>query len=121
MVRWSELAQTALRADTSDWTTVCPLYSMRRELSRVTLPISWAPTPYCLAVARRAASFVGETETMARAPDSPKRAYSAEAFSGRVMDAPSEEKAGPSLRGLRSGCQFDGWSVDEAKQDSAMA
>src|SRR5216684_4665783 len=103
MVRSSELAQVSWRADTSDWTTVCPLYSMRRELSRVTLPISWAPTPYCLAVARRAASLAGETETMARAPDSPKRAYSAEADSGRVTVAPREEKADPSLRGLRSG------------------
>ena len=35
-----ELAQASYRADTSDWTTICPLYSMRRELSRVTLPIS---------------------------------------------------------------------------------
>src|ERR1700757_2431343 len=79
---------------------------MRRELSRVTLPISWAPTPYCRAVARRAASFAGETETVARAPDSPKRAYSAEADSGRGMGAPKEEKAGDCL-------------ANAAKQDSA--
>src|SRR6266853_366443 len=50
---------------------------MRNERSQVTWPSSCAATLYCLAVSRTAASFDGVTETMARAPRSPKRTDSA--------------------------------------------
>ena len=71
----------------------CPLYSMRKVLSLVTLPISCAPTPYCLAVFRTAASFSGETETTTRAPRSPNSAYSAATSSGTATLAPSPSPA----------------------------
>src|ERR1700733_8905814 len=73
----SELAQMLRRESRGESTTALPLYSMPSALPRCTLPISRAPTLYCLAVARTAASFVGETETIERAPRSWKRACSA--------------------------------------------
>src|SRR5208283_282580 len=86
---WSEFDQVSLNPSTAPVTTGCPLYSMRKALSPVTLPISCAPTPYCLAVFRRAVSFSGETETTTRAPRSPKSAYSADTSSGTATLAPS--------------------------------
>src|SRR5208283_4427148 len=88
-MRSSECAQISFNVVTSAEAIARPLYSMRKVLSPVTLPISCAPTPYCLAVFRRAASFSGETETSTRAPRSPKSAYSAAASSGTVTFAPS--------------------------------
>src|SRR4029077_10354480 len=88
-VRSSELAQTSRRASRGESTTALPLYSMRSALPRCTLPSSRAPTPYCLAVARTAASFVGETDTTQRAPRSLKSANSGEAASSKEMRAPS--------------------------------
>src|SRR5580704_10313820 len=76
-VRSSELAQTSRSGSREESTTALPLYSMRSALPRCTLPISRAPTPYCLAVARTAASFVGEEETTQRAPRSLNSACSA--------------------------------------------
>ena len=73
---------------------------MRRVLSRVTLPMDWALTPYCRAVESTAASLSGEAETIARAPNSPNSTYSAGAVPATEMDAPS---------------------CDAAKQDSAKA
>src|SRR5579864_3611036 len=88
-VRSSELAQMSRRKSRGESTTALPLYSMRSALPRCTLPISCAPTLYCLAVARTAASFVGETETTQRAPRSLKRACSAGPSAASVTFAPS--------------------------------
>src|SRR5579863_1841110 len=89
----SELAQMLRNASRGDSTTALPLYSMRSALPRCTLPISCAPTPYCLAVTRTAASFVGATETMQRAPRSWKRANSEDASSSKDTRAPRSEVA----------------------------
>src|SRR5882724_3995898 len=101
-VRSRELAQTSRRTSRGESMAACPLSSMRSAASRVTLPSSRAATLYCLAVARTAARLVGETETTQRAPRSLKRAYSAGADSLNEIEAPREEKADSSLRGLRS-------------------
>src|SRR5882724_7669005 len=90
-VRSRELAQTSRGTSRGESMAACPLSSMRSAAFPVTLPSSRAPTLYCLAVARTAARFVGETERMARAPRSLKRACSAGRFSLRDMDAPKEE------------------------------
>src|SRR3981189_270718 len=87
-VRSRELAQTSRRTSRGKSMATCPSSSMRSAASRVTLPSSLAPTLYCLAVARTAARFVGETETMARAPRSEKSAYSAAEFSVNEIEAP---------------------------------
>src|SRR5215470_18427046 len=50
---------------------------MRRPSAALTPPIFTAPTLYCLAVSRTAASFSGETETTHRAPRSPNSVHSA--------------------------------------------
>ncbi len=105
----SELAQMLRSVSRGESTTALPLYSMRSALSSFTLPISCAPTLYCLAVARTAASFVGETETTQRAPRSLKSACSA---------GPSSP---PDLRlhlarARRSACLRE---ASAAKQDSA--
>src|SRR5262249_17898567 len=92
-VRSSEFAQTSRNVGVSEATAACPLYSMRNVLSQVTLPICCAPTLYCLAAARTAASFSGETGTMARAPDSLKRANSAGTSPASVIAAPNEGEA----------------------------
>src|SRR5580700_12173002 len=92
-VRSSELAQMLRRESRGESTTALPLYSMQSALPRCTLPISRAPTPYCLAVRRTAASFVGETDTTHRAPRSWKRANSADASFPRETRAPSSAEA----------------------------
>src|SRR5580693_4286906 len=104
----SELAQTLRRVSRGESTTALPLYSMRSALPRCTLPVSRAPTLYCLAVARTAASFVGETESTQRAPRSWKRACSAgaSASASRFTFAPRRGTA----------CRA---STEAAKQDSA--
>src|SRR6266403_495732 len=76
-VRSSEWAQTSYSLATDVSITALSLYSMRKASLPMTWPIWCAVTPYCRAVSRTAASEVGATETMARAPLSPKRAYSA--------------------------------------------
>src|SRR2546421_7493566 len=95
----------------------CPLSSMRSAAFRVPFPSSAAPTLYCLAVARTAARFVGETETTQRGPRSENRACSAGTDSSRRTDAPREEKADSSLRGLRSEWHGFDWLPVAAKQD----
>src|SRR5580692_1773474 len=85
----SASAQEFRSAGTSADTTVLPLYSMPRVLSWFTVPISCAPTPYCLAVLRTAASFSGATDTTTRAPRSLNSAYSAALSSGTLISAPS--------------------------------
>src|SRR5580700_3927147 len=92
-VRSSELAQMLRRESRGESTTALPLYSMRSALPRCTLPISRAPTPYCLAVSRTAASFMGETDTTQRAPRSLKAANSAETSASRTTCAPSPAEA----------------------------
>src|SRR6267142_279544 len=87
-VRSRELAQASRTTSRGESMAACPLSSMRSAASRVTLPSSIAFTLYCLAVARTAARFVGEMETMARAPRSEKSAYSAEEFSLNATEAP---------------------------------
>src|SRR3981189_3814673 len=76
-VRSSEWAQASRSVSTELSITARPLYWMRKASPRVTWPIWCAATLYCLAVSRTAASFDGVTETTARAPRSPKSAYSA--------------------------------------------
>src|SRR5580658_10686413 len=89
----SELAQMLRRESRGESTTALPLYSMRSALPRCTVPISRAPTPYCLAVRRTAASFMGETDTTQRAPRSLKAANSAETSGARETCAPSPAEA----------------------------
>src|SRR5580704_3143529 len=108
-VRSSELAQTSRSESRGESTTTLPLYSTRSALPRCTLPISRAPTLYCLAVARTAASFVGETETMQRAPRSLKRACSAGATASSFTFAPKTGTA----------CRAPTGEEAAAKQDSA--
>src|SRR5580693_7061194 len=103
----SELAQTLRRVSRGESTTALPLYSMRSALPRCTLPISRAPTLYCLAVARTAASFVGETETIQRAPRSLKRACSAGPSTSSFTFAP------------KTGMACSAPTGDAEKQDSA--
>src|SRR5271169_4385394 len=103
----SELAQMLRRESTGESTTALPLYSMRSAPPRCTLPISRAPTLYCLAVERTAASFVGETERMQRAPRSWKRACSAGPSSSSFTFTP---KTGTPCRAPTG---------EAAKQDSA--
>src|SRR5437879_12162633 len=55
-VRSSELAQASRSVSTELSITVLPLYSMRNEPSRMTLPSSRAATWYCLAISRTRAS-----------------------------------------------------------------
>src|SRR6202035_1946359 len=78
-VRSSELAQTSRRDSSGLSMTARPLYWMRNPSARMTCPMDCAATLYCRAVSRRRASKVGLIETMARAPRSLKRAYSAQA------------------------------------------
>src|SRR5580693_6224428 len=92
-VRSSELAQMLRRESRGESTIALPLCSMRSALPRCTLPISRAPTPYCLAVTRTAASFMGETDTTQRAPRSLKAANSADASWSRETCAPSPGEA----------------------------
>src|SRR5713226_10507069 len=93
-VRSSEWAQASRSASMELSITTRPLCSMRNEPSRVTWPSSRAATLYCLAVLRTAASFDGVTETMARAPRSPKRAASeGSEETSIVMTAPSRGAA----------------------------
>src|SRR5580704_6031713 len=106
-VRSSELAQTSRSESRGESTTTLPLYSMRSALPRCTLPISRAPTPYCLAVTRTAASFVGETDTTQRAPRSLKSACSEGPSVSRFTSAP---KTGTACRAPTG---------KAAKQDSA--
>src|SRR6266436_850719 len=77
-VRSNEWAQTSYSLATDVSITALSLYSMRKPSLPMTWPIWCAVTPYCLAVSRTAASEVGATLTTARAPLSPKRAYSAD-------------------------------------------
>src|SRR6266481_8157721 len=108
-VRSSEFAQVLRRESRGASTTALPLYSMRSALPRCTLPISRAPTPYCLAVARTAASFLGATDTTQRAPRSLKRLCSAGPSASTFTLAPSCGAA----RGAPTR------EVAAAKQDSA--
>src|SRR5258708_6844169 len=87
-VRSSEWAQASRSVSTELSITARPICSMRKASSRVTWPIWCAATLYCLAVSRTAASFDGATETMARAPCSPKRTDSAGAPLSRLIFAP---------------------------------
>src|SRR5580700_7809973 len=104
----SELAQIPRSASTGASITALPLCSMRSALLSFTLPISRAPTPYCLAVARTPASFVGETERMQRAPRSLKRACSAGPSSSSFTFAPKTGTA----------CRAPTGEEAAAKQDS---
>src|SRR5580693_590776 len=109
-VRSSEWAQASRSVSMELSITARPLCSMRKASPRVTLPSSCAPTLYCLAISRTAASFEGVTETMARAPRSLKRACSAEAESlVRRTVAPRTGGASPAPTP----------EDDAAKQDSA--
>src|SRR5882757_6729970 len=76
-VRSREWAQSSYSLATDVSITALPLYSMRKASLPMTWPIWCAVTAYCRAVSRTAASEVGATETTARAPLSPKSAYSA--------------------------------------------
>src|SRR6266850_1179963 len=75
-VRSSEWAQTSYSLATDVSITALSLYSMRKASLPMTWPIWCAVTPYCRAVSRTAAREVGATVTTARAPLSPKSAYS---------------------------------------------
>src|SRR5579864_6688845 len=110
-VRSSELAQTSRRTSRGESMAAYPLYWMRSALSAVTLPISYAATLYCLVVARTAASFVGETETMARAPRSLNNSCSR----GTLARSDSNFTFAP-----RAGGASPAPTEEEAKQDSAM-
>src|SRR6266850_3800882 len=88
-VRSSEWAQTSYSLATDVSITALPLYSMRKVSPRMTWPTCCAVTPYCLAVSRTAASDVGATDTTARAPLSPKSAYSADDVASNLTSAPS--------------------------------
>src|SRR6266850_358334 len=92
-VRSSEWAQASRSVSTELSITARPLYSMRKASPRVTWPICCAATLYCLASSRTRASFGDETETMARAPRSPKRAVSAGPFSSSFALAPNPSAA----------------------------
>ena len=87
---------------------------MRKASPRVTLPISRAATPYCLAVSRRRASEEGFTDTTARAPRSPNAATSVgnEASSSLTI-APSRGAA------CCAPTEEDAATGADAKQDSA--
>src|SRR5207249_3007966 len=95
-VRSNELAQTSRRTSGGESMAACPSSSMRSAALPVTLPSSRAPTVYCLAVARTAARFAGDTETTQRAPRSEKREYSAGRDSLSETDAPREKADPPS-------------------------
>src|SRR5690349_15395045 len=105
--RSRELAHESRSGSIGESITARPLCWMRKASSRVTRPISRAATPYCLAIAKRAARFSGSRETMARAPRSPKRACSAGASSSRCTFMPKAGGASP--------------APTELKQDSAKA